>query len=95
LPFTKNGTIGHQAEKIKGFVEGLRGHLNIEIEYRDESLTTFEARQLMQETRKKKKRKTEKDDAIAAAFLLQHYLEEQREKCFPSEIGENLFNEDR
>lgn len=73
-----NGSIGHQAEKVKAFVDKLSASVHIPVEYRDESLTTLEARRLMQLTRKKKQREKEKDDAIAAAFLLQGYLDENQ-----------------
>ena len=78
LPLTMDGTIGHQAEKVKSFTDTLAEKTIVPIVYRDESLTTHEARQLMQLTRKKKKREKEKDDAIAAAFILQGYLDEHR-----------------
>jgi putative Holliday junction resolvase len=71
-----NGTIGHQAEKVKGFTDVLVKSTGVPVVYRDESLTTLKARQLMQLTRKKKKREKEKDDSVAAAFILQGYLDE-------------------
>jgi putative Holliday junction resolvase len=77
LPLTMDGTIGHQAEKVKLFMEFLEKHIGVPVVYRDESLTTLQARQLMQVTRKKKKRENEKDDSIAAAFILQGYLDEK------------------
>jgi putative Holliday junction resolvase len=79
LPLTMDGTIGHQAEKVKDFTDFLAKNTEVPVVYRDESLTTLEARQSMRITRKKKKREKEKDDAIAAAFILQGYLDEQRE----------------
>lgn len=78
LPLTIDGTIGHQAEKVKSFTDALAKNTEIPILHRDESLTTLEARQLMQITRKKKKREKEKDDSVAAAFILQGYLNEHR-----------------
>jgi len=78
LPLTMDSTIGHQAEKVKLFMEILEKNIGLPVVYRDESLTTLKARQLMQLTRKKKKREKEYDDAIAAAFILQGYLDEQR-----------------
>lgn len=73
-----DGTIGHQAEKIKDFTDSLAKNTGVPVIHRDESLTTLKARQSMRLTRKKKKREKEKDDAIAAAFILQGYLDEQR-----------------
>jgi len=78
LPLTIDGTIGHQAQKVKSFTDALAKYTETPIIYRDESLTTFEARQSMRLTRKKKKREKEKDDSIAAAFILQGYLDEHR-----------------
>lgn len=78
LPLTMDGAIGHQAEKVKLFTDALVEKTGVPVIHRDESLTTFEARQSMRLTRKKKKREKEKDDAIAAAFILQGYLDEQR-----------------
>jgi putative Holliday junction resolvase len=77
LPLSRDGTFGHQAEKVKSFTDVLGKNTEVPVIYRDESLTTFEARQLMHLTRKKKRREKEKDDAIAAAFILQGYLDEQ------------------
>jgi putative Holliday junction resolvase len=79
LPLTMDSTIGHQAEKVKHFTDILKKSIGIPLVYRDESLTTLQARQLMQNTRNKRKREKEKDDAIAAAFLLQGYLDEQHQ----------------
>jgi len=78
LPLTMNGTIGHQAEKVQSFTDALAKNTRVPVIHRDESLTTLQARQLMQRTRKKRKREKEKDDSIAAAFILQGYLDEQR-----------------
>ena len=77
LPLTMGGTIGHQAQKVKSFADSLARNAGVSVVYRDESLTTLEAKQLMLLTRKKKKREKEKDDAVAAAFILQGYLDEQ------------------
>ena len=78
LPLTRDGTPGHQAEKIKTFLDGFIAATGFTVEFRDESLTTRSARKLMQQTRGRKKREKEKDDAIAAAFILQNYLDEIR-----------------
>ncbi|UCC18109.1 MAG: Holliday junction resolvase RuvX [Dehalococcoidales bacterium] len=80
LPLTMDGTIGHQAEKVRSFTDALAKNIGVPVIHRDESLTTLQARQLMQRTRTKKKREKEKDDSIAAAFILQGYLDEQRDK---------------
>ncbi len=73
-----DGGIGQQAARIKVFVEILSSRTQVPVEYRDESLTTVEARHIMLTSRSKKNRQKSKDDAVAAAVLLQAYLDEGR-----------------
>jgi putative Holliday junction resolvase len=73
LPLSMNGSVGHQAEKVRHFAEELRRHVEITVEYRDESLSTVTARNLM---RSAKKDPRARDDAVAAAVILQAYLDE-------------------
>jgi len=78
LPLLMNGDIGPQAQKVQTFIEAMRYHTQILIEYRDERLTTVTAQRLKQETTSKKKnRNIIRYDAMAAAVILQDYLEEQ------------------
>jgi putative Holliday junction resolvase len=77
LPRLMNGDIGPQAQKVQTFVEAIRSHTQIPIEYRDERLTTVTAQRLKQETSSKKKNRNLRYDAMAAAVILQDYLEEQ------------------
>ena len=78
LPLAPDGGIGQQAAKVKTFVEILCHHTQIPIEFRDESLTTAEARQIMLKSRSKKNRQRSRDDDVAAAVLLQSYLNENK-----------------
>ncbi len=94
LPVTMRGEIGHQAEKIIAFIDELKSRTEIPVEYRDESLTTLEARRLMQRTRKKKRREREPDDAIAAAYLLQGYLDEKHKNSGTFDIRYDSYDED-
>ena len=80
LPCSMDGSIGSQAEKVMGFVQGLRRHTEIPVEFRDERLTTVTARSLMSATRPKKSKRKTRDDAIAAALILQGYLDEKRQR---------------
>ena len=50
LPLTMDGTIGHQAEKIKDFTDSLAKNTGVPVIHRDESLTTLKARQSMRLT---------------------------------------------
>ncbi|MFC1928199.1 Holliday junction resolvase RuvX [Chloroflexota bacterium] len=76
LPRTMDGSIGKQAEKVETFVRKLRDHTEVSIEFRDERLTTVEAKRLMQAANTKKTRRKARDDAVAAALILQSYLDE-------------------
>ena len=77
LPRSMDGRLGKQAEKVKTFVQKLRSHTEIPVEFRDERLSTVSAKRLMQAASGKKPRKKAEDDAIAAALILQGYLDEK------------------
>jgi len=87
LPQSMNGTIGTQAEKVKGFGDKLRESCPVPVEYRDERLTTVEAKRMLIESGNKKYGKNKKIeyDAAAAAVILQSYLNEARPLKYPSE----------
>jgi putative Holliday junction resolvase len=68
-----DGTQGAQAEKTRAFVDVLKSHLEIPVEFRDERLSTVSARELMQATGKKSR--VARYDAAAAALILQSYLD--------------------
>ncbi|MBA7696985.1 putative pre-16S rRNA nuclease [subsurface metagenome] len=71
-----DGSIGQQAAKVNAFVEVLSRQTQVPVEFRDESLTTVEARRIMLTSRSRKNRQRSRDDAIAAALILQGYLDE-------------------
>ena len=76
LPFSMDGSMGRQAEKVKSFIQKLCSHTEVPVEFRDERLTTVSAKRLMQAVGRKKTGKRARDDAIAAALILQGYLDE-------------------
>jgi len=78
LPYSMDGSIGKQAEKVKAFIQKLCDHTDVSVEFRDERLTTVAAKRLMQAVSTKKTKKKVRDDAIAAAIILQGYLDEGR-----------------
>jgi putative Holliday junction resolvase len=74
LPVNMDGTFGGQAEKVREFTKELRLATPLPIEFRDERLTTVQAKQFLQSSRK-----TGRDtryDAAAAALILQSYLDD-------------------
>ena len=76
LPRSMDGSTGKQAEKVEAFVQRLRSHTEVPLEFRDERLTTVSAKRLMQAARTKKTKRKIRDDAVAAALILQGYLDE-------------------
>jgi putative Holliday junction resolvase len=83
LPVNMDGTLGGQVEKVKKFVKELRLHTGLPIEFKDERLTTVQAKEYLQTSRKIKRDTSY--DAAAAAIILQSYLDD---KLPPKEIQE-------
>jgi putative Holliday junction resolvase len=77
LPRSLDGHIGYQAEKVQSFVQELKKHLTVPLEYRDERFTTVEAVQKKKEASTKKLKRKTRFDAMAAAVILQDYLDEK------------------
>jgi len=74
LPYSMDGSLGAQAEKVRDFITELCRYTDIPVEYRDERLSTVLAKRIVQ-----KVRKTNRDtryDAAAAALILQGYLDD-------------------
>jgi putative holliday junction resolvase len=85
LPQSMNGSLGIQAEKVQAFTEKLKLASSVPVEYRDERLTTVEAKRMMDESgiRKSSRNKKVEYDAAAAAVILQSYLNEARPLAYP------------
>ena len=75
LPYNMDGSLGSQAEKVQGFATALGQHTGVPIEFRDERLSTWEAKEKLKSAGKTG-RKTRYDSA-AAALILQGYLDEK------------------
>jgi putative Holliday junction resolvase len=75
LPYSLDGSIGGQANKVMDFSEKLSQHTTASIEPWDERLSTVAVERLLREAGSKKAEKRTKRDAAAAAFILQGYLD--------------------
>lgn len=75
LPKNMNGSIGPQGEKVKEFAENIKSHLDLEIVYWDERLTTVSANKMMIEADVSRQKRKKKVDQIAAVLILQSYLD--------------------
>ena len=67
LPYSLDGSIGRQANKVKDFVDKLSQSTNARIELRDERLSTVAAQRLLRGAGNKKAGKRSHIDAAAAA----------------------------
>jgi putative Holliday junction resolvase len=74
LPYSLDGSMGRQADKVKDFVDKLSRRINTGIDLWDERLSTVAAERLISEAGNKKARRSRRDDA-AAAYILQGYLD--------------------
>jgi len=75
LPYSLDGSIGGQANKVMDFAERLSKHTTASMETWDERLSTVAVERLLREAGSKKARKRARRDAAAAAFILQGYLD--------------------
>ncbi|MBI2958329.1 MAG: Holliday junction resolvase RuvX [Chloroflexi bacterium] len=78
LPALLSGEIGEQARKVEEFVERLKPHLSVPVEWWDERLSTVAAEKMMRETGATRVRRDANRDALAAALVLQAYLDSKR-----------------
>jgi len=83
LPYSLDGSLGEQAEKVKAFTQKLGNRIQIPLEYRDERFTTVMAERLERASGGKKTKRKARHDAQAAALILQGYLDEGREPGLP------------
>jgi len=79
LPYTMDGSIGHQAEKVQVIALRLSQALGLPLEYVDERLTSVEAQEQLK-TQKGFSLRHDKGqiDRRAAAIILQQWLDTRR-----------------
>ena len=74
LPYSLNGSLGPQANKVMAFAEKLSHH-GLDIQLWDERLSTAAADKLMIEAGTKRNKRKQHKDALAAALILQGFLD--------------------
>jgi len=67
---------GRLAPRIIEFAEQLKHNTQVPVILRDETLTSVQARESLQNSQKTRKQKKVKEHALAAAVLLQEYLDD-------------------
>lgn len=78
LPYSVDGSLGPQAQKVRSFLQKLSENLDIPIETWDERYTTVAAEGKMVEAGIRKDRRKKQIDAAAATIILQEYLDTVR-----------------
>jgi putative holliday junction resolvase len=78
LPLHLDGREGQKAAWARDYAAALAGHLRIPVELWDEALTTVAAQESMRQRGQSRKKQREWVDAVAAAFILQNYLDAQK-----------------
>jgi len=81
LPYSMNGSLGKQAQRVQDFLQALSLYLEVPIETWDERLSTVGAEQRMREAGVGKGKRKGKIDAAAATLILQGYLDRVRSQC--------------
>jgi len=77
LPLNMDGSEGSSARAARTFGAHLATHLRLPVEYTDERLTSFEARERLSNHSGKRRRKTAVD-AVAATIILEEWLAAHR-----------------
>ena len=77
LPVNMDGTEGPMVRHVRNFAAKLAGALQIPVEFQDERLSSFEAKQRLAGSTKRGGRKGAVD-AVAAAVILETWLESNR-----------------
>ena len=77
LPRNMDGSVGFQAEKVKGFADQLR-KAGLPVVFQDERLSTVSAHQALIEGGMRRDDRKGMVDKVAAAVILQAYLDSRR-----------------
>ena len=77
LPLNMDGSEGSSAQAARTFGGQLATHLHLPVDYVDERLTSFEARERLSNPGRKRRRKTAVD-AVAATIILEEWLAAHR-----------------
>lgn len=78
LPITLGGDEGQRAAWVRDYASDLGRHIDIPIEFQDESLTTVEATAALHAQGRRGKKVRDRVDAVAATLILQAFLDTQQ-----------------
>ena len=88
LPLRLDGSRGIQCEKVEKFAQALRSRFGLQVVLQDETLSTWEAEEILISAGIKGKDRRKIVDKIAAGIILQSYLNSlQKKKPGPASPG--------
>ena len=75
IPKKLDGTIGIQGEKVLGFLEKMKKHIDLPLELEDERFTTAMSEKMLIEADVRRKKRKEVIDKLAAVQILSSYMQ--------------------
>jgi putative Holliday junction resolvase len=78
LPISLDGSLGPQAQRVRSFAESLEACTDLPVVTWDERYSTADAERVLVEAGVKREKRKKHVDSVAAAFILQGYLDRQR-----------------
>ena len=75
LPLLMDGSVGHQALRVKNFIRIFTEKVGLPVHEWDERLTTYQAQKLLKESGVSPSKRKDKEDSLAASLLLQSFLD--------------------
>ena len=79
LPRSLDGSLGKQAQAVQVFIELLKSQTELPIITWDERFSTVAAERTLLEAGTKRDKRKKHRDAVAAAFILQGYLDSEKD----------------
>jgi putative Holliday junction resolvase len=78
LPLTLGGAEGPQAAEVRVVADRLADRTGVPVEYRDERLSSVEARRVMRDAGMSEREQRGSVDKVAAAIMLQNWLDARK-----------------
>lgn len=78
LPKMLDGTVGIQGEKVLSFIEKLKNHIDLPVEFEDERFTTTISERMLIDADVKRKKRKEVIDKLAAVHILSGYMQRKK-----------------
>jgi len=78
IPKMLDGTIGIQGEKVLAFIEKIKKHIDLPIDFEDERFTTSISERMLIDADVKRKKRKEVIDKLAAVHILSGYMQRKK-----------------